>query len=61
MEVRVSASGYIQGGYWNPEQMDLEFIKLSVKPLCSFVLSLSNYYFSGVAVGNIHDHVINFK
>ena len=61
MEVHVSAPGYIQGGYWNPEQMDLEFIKLPVKPLCSLVLSLSVYHFSGVAVDNVHNHNISFK
>ncbi|KAK0447703.1 copper amine oxidase [Armillaria borealis] len=43
IEVRVSASGYLQGGYWDPKQ---------------------NGYGGRIretTMGNLHDHVINFK
>ncbi|KAK0491590.1 copper amine oxidase [Armillaria novae-zelandiae] len=43
IEVRISASGYLQGGYWEPKQ---------------------NGYGGRIretTMGNLHDHVINFK
>ncbi|KAF9266153.1 amine oxidase catalytic domain-containing protein [Marasmius fiardii PR-910] len=43
MEVRVSASGYLQGGYWEPSQ---ESYGGRIREM---------------NMGNIHDHVINFK
>ena len=46
-------------GIPSKKAMDLEFIKLPVKSLYSLILSLTNIL--GVAVGNVHDHVINFK
>ena len=64
-----SASPYLSTckvvSYCNPENenaaMDLKSIKPPVKPFCSLILSLSNYFFSHFAVGNVHDHVIDFK
>ena len=47
-------------GILNKKVMELEFRKLLVKPVYSsiFQFSCSN---KCVAVGNVHDHVINFK
>ena len=48
-------------GILNKKVMDLEFIRLPVKRLLSSFMSSILFIFSGVAVGNVHDHVINFK
>ncbi|KAF5339571.1 hypothetical protein D9611_011504 [Ephemerocybe angulata] len=43
IEVKVSASGYLQGGYWTPDQAEY-----------GSRINRNN-------MGNVHDHVINFK
>jgi len=43
IEVRLSASGYLQGGYWEPKQ---EGYGGKIRDS---------------TMGNLHDHVINFK
>lgn len=43
LEVRVSASGYLQGGFWYPAQEKY------------------GYKIRDKSMGNLHDHVINFK
>ena len=50
-------------GILNKKAMELEFRKLPVRPVCSpiFHILMILFFFGGVAVGNVHDHVINFK
>lgn len=51
-------------GILNKKAMELEFRKLPVKPVYSPISGISysnNCFFLCVAVGNVHDHVINFK
>ena len=50
-------------GILNKKAMELEFRKLPVKPVYSPIFSYSDNcaFFGDFAVGNVHDHVINFK
>lgn len=59
MEVRVSASGYLQGGYWEPKQEGYGGRIRGTTSMCTitFVFQDTEPY----TVGNLHDHVINFK
>jgi primary-amine oxidase len=60
IEVRLSASGYLQGGYWTPES-NAYGGKIGITSSKSFRFSYRSSRFDECIVGNLHDHVINFK
>ena len=60
IEVRLSASGYLQGGYWTPESNAYGGrIGITSSQSSRFPYRLSRA--DECIVGNLHDHVINFK
>lgn len=63
IEVRLSASGYMQGGYWSPEQegYGARIHDTSSKHSIRYVVFWIVNLYIHITVGNLHDHVINFK
>lgn len=64
LEPRVSASGYLQGGYWDPGS-DSYGTRIQLQSSTSlpspFDYAPLTCFFFWLLVGTLHDHLINFK
>lgn len=60
LETRVSASGYLQGGYWDPTQ-DQYGTRIHRRSSVYHLASKRNLSHLHFSVGTLHDHVLNFK